>query len=85
MRADVVTQGMNAKINGQSLYELAEILLPLANDGLRARAQFHNKNDERVFLAPLMKIVENRTTIADEMRTFFQKHPDDFKAFFSAF
>ena len=85
LRADVVTQGMDAKINGQSLYELAEILLPLAGDGLRARAHFHNKNDERIFLAPLMKIVENRTTIADQMRTFFQKHPDDFKAFFQRF
>ena len=67
-RMAVATDGLQAKMAGRSVHELASETLKIAAAGLKSRAMLDDKGqDETKFLAPLKKIVASGKTHADIM------------------
>ncbi|WP_223846185.1 glutamate--cysteine ligase [Wenzhouxiangella sp. AB-CW3] len=66
LRDDVARVGLNARIDGRTVRELAAELLELASQGLARRARFNAGGDhEGGYLTPLQDIVERGTTPAE--------------------
>ncbi|MCH9844779.1 MAG: glutamate--cysteine ligase [Alphaproteobacteria bacterium] len=86
LREQVVTDGMNLQWDGKSMYEWAELLLPMAQAGLQRR-KFYNANheDESSFLNGLFDIVETRETISDRVRAAYHKYHGDMRAIYDEF
>ncbi len=82
LRKQVISQGMNATIDGKSLYQLAEEILPLASTTLEQRK---NGKDERAFLRPLEKIISKRETLSDHIRKLYQETNGDIQAIYQAY
>ena len=67
-RMAVATDGLQAKMAGRSVHELASETLKIAAAGLKNRAMLDDKGqDETKFLAPLQEIVASGKTHADIM------------------
>ena len=67
-RMAVATDGLQAKMAGRSVHELASETLKIAAAGLKSRAMLDDKGqDETKFLAPLQEIVTAGKTHADIM------------------
>ncbi|MGB0310570.1 MAG: glutamate--cysteine ligase [Candidatus Puniceispirillaceae bacterium] len=67
-RMAVATDGLQAKMAGRSVHELASETLKIAEAGLKSRAMLDDKGqDETKFLAPLQEIVASGKTHADIM------------------
>ncbi|MFD1332885.1 glutamate--cysteine ligase [Methylopila musalis] len=66
LRDDVPRLGLKADIAGRSVLEIARETVALASDGLarRNRANLIG-DDERIHLAPLLRVVEEKRTLAD--------------------
>jgi glutamate--cysteine ligase len=68
LRADVPKLGLNAKIAGRSVREIASDVLVLARNGLKRRAhKIYDGRDESDFLDTLDEIVERGMTPAEEL------------------
>ena len=74
-RMAVATDGLQAKMAGRSVHELASETLKIAAAGLKSRAMLDDKgHDETKFLAPLQEIVTSGKTHADIM---LEKYHDE--------
>jgi glutamate--cysteine ligase len=68
LRADVPKLGLNAKIKGRSVREIAREVLALSRTGLvRRKRQLYDGRDESDFLEPLDLVVDRGTTPAEEL------------------
>lgn len=68
LRADVPKLGLNAKIAGRSVHEIAREVLELSRNGLRRREhKLYDGRDESDFLDPLDLVVERGATPAEEL------------------
>ncbi|NWG45097.1 MAG: glutamate--cysteine ligase [Alphaproteobacteria bacterium] len=67
LRLDVITQGLGATIRGRSVRDIARELLDYADAGLRQRRRADKSPDERLFLDPLVEIVEEGRTPAERL------------------
>ena len=64
--------GLNAKINGQSLRDIGREALGISRRGLINRARLNSEgNDESHFLAPLEESIARGTTLAEEMLALY--------------
>ncbi len=78
LRQKVVYEGMNAIWAGKTLYEWGELLLPIAEFGLKERNILNDAGqDETIFLNHLKSMVEKRETIADRVRDCYEAHQKD--------
>jgi glutamate--cysteine ligase len=73
LRADVVTQGLQAKIQGRTLQDIALEILQISENGLKNR-NFQNAagEDETKFLSPLWGIAQSGQTLAQWIATNYQ-------------
>ena len=72
LRDTTPREGLNAKINGQSLREIGREVLGISRRGLVNRAAFNSEdNDESHFLAPLEESIARGTTLAEEMLALY--------------
>jgi glutamate--cysteine ligase len=68
LRADVPKLGLNAKIAGRTVREVARDVLALSRNGLKRRERkLYDGRDESDFLEPLDLVVERGTTPAEEL------------------
>lgn len=68
LRDAVPREGLGAMVAGRSVLEVARDALKLADDGLAARARTNLfGDDERIHLAPIMRVVEENTTLAGKL------------------
>jgi len=68
LRAAAARWGLAAPFRNRTIQEIAADALAIADEGLAARARLNEAGeDERVFLAPLKRIVEERRTPAEEL------------------
>src|SRR5690606_40215248 len=68
LRDTTPRDGLNARINGQSLHEIGREVLGISRRGLVNRARLNpDGNDESHFLAPLEETIARGTTLAEEM------------------
>ena len=66
LRDDVPRLGLSATIAGRSALDVARDALALASDGLQRRKRLNwLGEDERIHLAPLMRVVEEKRTLAE--------------------
>ena len=66
LRDDVPRLGLSATIAGRSALDVAKDALALASDGLQRRKRLNwLGEDERIHLAPLMRVVEEKRTLAE--------------------
>ena len=64
--------GLNARINGQSLRDIGREALGISRRGLVNRARLNSEgNDESHFLAPLEETIARGTTLAEEMLALY--------------
>ncbi len=83
---DVCKMGMNATINGKTLWILGEEILDIAQNGLRNRVLAHGGKDEGSFLQPLIERISNKRTLASELANKFEiKWKNDFSKFYDDF
>ncbi len=75
LRFDVLRHGLSATINGNSILPLIENVLQIANVGLQKR-----KLGEEVFLSVLEQRAHEMLTVADKVKTVFDKN--NLQAFF---
>lgn len=67
LRESVVTEGLHACVNQQSVQSLCLWLLALAESGLKRDAQYNAKNqDESIYLQPLWAIAKSGETLAEQ-------------------
>ena len=86
LREQVVTDGMNLQWDGKSMYEWAELLLPMAQAGLQRRGCFNaNNQDESMFLNGLFDMVETRETISDRILAAYHKNNGDMHRIYDEF
>jgi glutamate--cysteine ligase len=70
LRDSVPREGLNAKIAGVSLHQVARDVLGLSRQGLKNRARLNPDGfDEAHFLAPLEEIAARGTTAAEQLLT----------------
>lgn len=73
LRADVPKLGLNAKIQGRTVREIAGDVLALSRNGLKRRERkLYDGRDESDFLDPLDEIVERGTTPAEELLKLYR-------------
>jgi glutamate--cysteine ligase len=66
LREDVPALALNARIDGRSVRDIARDVLAIAAAGLERRAHRNARGeDERIYLAPLEKIVDDGRTLAE--------------------
>ncbi|MCC3246569.1 glutamate--cysteine ligase [Methylocystis sp. WRRC1] len=66
LRAEVPTRALAAGIEGRSVRDIARDMLEIAAAGLERRARLDAQGrDERIYLAPLERIVEEGRTLAE--------------------
>ena len=74
--ADVPRQALKARIGGQSLQEIARIVLDIAHSGLKRRNRMNQKGqDETGFLDPLLAIAESGQTPAERLLERYARNP----------
>jgi len=70
---DVSRYGLQAKVDGQPLHELAREVFALAKDGLRARDLCNTEGlDESVYLRPLQRVVVDGKSPAQEKLDLYE-------------
>ncbi|MFW5966217.1 MAG: glutamate--cysteine ligase [Persicimonas sp.] len=74
---DAYRDGLEATVDSTTVAELAAELLRLAEEGLDALAEVEGHPSEREFLAPVRRVVESRTTLADRLREDWQRFEGD--------
>jgi len=68
LRGGAALWGLAAPFRNTTIQDLAREVLSIAEDGLAARARLNEAGeDERVFLAPLKQIVEDKRTPAEDL------------------
>jgi len=73
LRGDVSREGLNARIHGRSVRDVARDMLELAHTGLAGRARLNaSGDDETGFLQPLRRIVETSLTPAEVLLERFE-------------
>ena len=73
LRGDVSREGMNARIHGRSVRDIARSMLKIAHGGLAKRARLNaSGDDETGFLQPLHRIVETGLTPAEILLERFE-------------
>ena len=73
LRADVPKLGLNAKIKGRTVREVAREVLALSRNGLvRRERKLYDGRDESDFLEPLDEVVERGTTPAEELLKLYR-------------
>jgi glutamate--cysteine ligase len=73
LRADVPKLGLNAKIKGRTVREIAREVLALSRNGLvRRERKLYDGRDESDFLEPLDLVVERGTTPAEELLSLYR-------------
>lgn len=73
LRDDVSREGLNARIHGRSVREVARDMLELAHNGLAARNRLNAAGDDETgFLQPLHRIVETGLTPAEILLERFE-------------
>ena len=73
LRGDVSREGMNARIHGRSVRDIARSMLEIAHGGLARRARLNaSGDDETGFLQPLHRIVETGLTPAEILLERFE-------------
>jgi glutamate--cysteine ligase len=77
LRDAVPREGLKAKIGNRTVLEIARETLALADAGLAARARTNLfGDDERIHLAPLLRVVEDEATLADTLLAKYQRDWD---------
>ncbi|ADR52547.1 glutamate--cysteine ligase [Candidatus Liberibacter solanacearum CLso-ZC1] len=72
LRNIVPSEGLNAKIDGQSLKSIAAQVLSFSQNGLKNRAKVNfQREDETIFLKPLEKIIHSDQSFSDEILTAY--------------
>jgi len=72
LRDDVPREGLKARIRNRSVLEVARDVLALADAGLARRAKVNLfGDDERIHLAPLLRVVEDEATLAEALLAKF--------------
>jgi len=70
LRNCVPSEGLNARIGGVTLHQVARDILELSRQGLKNRARYNSEGfDEAHFLAPLEEIAALGTTAAEQLLT----------------
>ena len=83
---DVCKMGMNATINGKTLWILGEEIMDIAQNGLQKRAVAHGGQDESSFLLPLIELIFKKRTLASELANKFEsKWKNNFSTFYDDF
>ncbi|MBX3519469.1 MAG: glutamate--cysteine ligase [Xanthobacteraceae bacterium] len=73
LRADVPKFGLNAKIGGRTVREVAGEILALSRNGLKRRERkLYDGRDESDFLEPLDEIIERGKTPAEELLALYR-------------
>ena len=69
----VPLEGLNAKINGLKVVDIAKELLNISMSGLKSRSRLdHKNNDETIFLQPLIETLETGKTHAEKLLDKFE-------------
>ncbi len=68
LRTRIPSQALRAQFRGRPLAELAQQVLDIASRGLERRAIFHDGQDERVHLAPIVALAAQAKCPADALR-----------------
>ncbi|WP_020184280.1 glutamate--cysteine ligase [Methylopila sp. 73B] len=72
LRDEVPREGLKARIRNRSTLDVARDALALADAGLARRAKVNLfGDDERIHLAPLLRVVEDEATLADALLAKF--------------
>ena len=72
MRAEVPTAALDTQLRGERLVEWAKRVLPLAQEGLRARGFLDSEGqDERIFLSPIEEILQSERAPAQDLLARF--------------
>tara|TARA_R110002096_G_scaffold76069_13_gene179772 strand:+ start:4865 stop:6292 length:1428 start_codon:yes stop_codon:yes gene_type:complete len=68
LRDNVPAQALHTPFRGGTVLDLAQQMVALSSDGLKRRAQINSTGeDERIFLNPLLTILDRGQTVAEEM------------------
>ncbi|MCF6197032.1 MAG: hypothetical protein L3J50_10065, partial [Emcibacter sp.] len=68
LRAKVPAQALATPFRNGTVRDVAQQMVALSSDGLKRRAKLSSTGeDERIFLNPLLTILERNQTIAEEM------------------
>jgi glutamate--cysteine ligase len=77
LRTRAWKEGLRAQFRGRPLAEVAERVVTIAEGGLERRARLDaSGRDERVYLTPLRKLVEQAKTPADVLLEGIDREPD---------
>ena len=91
LSSEVSRNGLNSKINGISLFELAEKLISISENGLSRRAirvknENHKTIDETYYLQSLKKIVYSKMTLSDLLlKKYYGPWKKDLKKIYKEF
>ncbi|PCI51529.1 MAG: glutamate--cysteine ligase [Alphaproteobacteria bacterium] len=78
LRADVPVRALATRFRDGTVRDIAKQMVALSSDGLRRRARVNSTGeDERIFLGPLMTILERGQTVAEEMLEKYHKAESD--------
>ena len=76
LRADVARHGLQAKVRGQSVADIAQRAITLAQQGLRRRVnRLHGGADETRYLDILFNISESQENAADNILAHLENNP----------
>ncbi|MDQ0319282.1 glutamate--cysteine ligase [Pararhizobium capsulatum DSM 1112] len=72
MRNAVPVEGLNAKLNGISLYDIGRETIGISRLGLKNRKRLNGDGvDESIFLAPLDEVIAKKATLAEDMLALY--------------
>lgn len=85
LHADVPRSGLQAKVRGESVADIAEKLAGRSRQGLQRRARFDAGQDESRYLDPLFDIIDRKQNRADDLLREFGGNKFDAQRLFDAY
>ncbi|WP_075289924.1 glutamate--cysteine ligase [Pararhizobium arenae] len=72
MRDAVPAEGLNAKLNGVSLFDIGREVIGISRLGLQNRKRLNGDGmDESIFLSPLDEVIAKKATLAEDMLALY--------------
>lgn len=72
LRDTVPAEGLNARIAGHSLMDVARDIIRISTDGLKQRARLNSEGqDESIFLQPLEEILAKKRVLAEDLLSLY--------------
>ncbi len=72
LRDTVPAEGLNVRIAGHSLMDVARDIIRISTDGLKQRARLNSEGqDESIFLQPLEEILAKKRVLAEDLLSLY--------------